>query len=233
MSIKFFRSHKIKIRAPITWITSLFILLIFTALLIYADSVTDTYTDETKIASKENITVDAGAGQVKLATCTANGESCSSDSDCCSAICGTDGDGDNYFSEAAGHTGTCQATSHPYTDCCDSDGGSHPGAGYHTFTNACGSWDWNCDGKTSKSDCSGTTTCTPSGSSVTCLDYTCSYDQGGYTGTNVGGYQDHSCGENWTEKGEEWNNCYEQNATCEYAGRAYECYSASRQCKCK
>lgn len=35
-------------------------------------------------------------------------------------------------------------------DCCDTDAGAHPGAGFHTSQNKCGSWDWNCDGVVTK-----------------------------------------------------------------------------------
>ena len=64
-----------------------------------------------------------------------------------------DGDGDGY--------GVCpdcdriNGCTYDGNDCCDSDSGSHPGAGYHTSINNCASWDWNCDGSTSKSgdDC--------------------------------------------------------------------------------
>ena len=147
------------------------------------DSVTDTYTDETKIASSENIYFDTSAGQVKLElSCLANGEACTSDDDCCNSICGTDADSDDYFSEALGHTGTCQATSHPYTDCCDSDAGSHPGAGYHTSQNACSSWDWDCSGSIEKSpsSCLNCASCTQSGS--------CDMGCGGFDLGGCGGF---------------------------------------------
>jgi len=95
--------------------------------------------------------------------CNANGLACSSDADCCSGICGTNADGDNYFSEAAGHTGTCQATALAYTDCCDSDSRAYPGeATYYGTINNCGSWDYNCSGGVSKHSyyCDKITSCT-------------------------------------------------------------------------
>jgi len=82
--------------------------------------VSDTFADETKIASKVNLLV--SGGQVRLFSCTDNGQACSADASCCSTICGTDADNDGYFSQALGHTGTCQAASKPYTDCDDTTG---------------------------------------------------------------------------------------------------------------
>ena len=49
------------------------------------DSVTDTFSDESKIASKSNITV--SGGQVKLSTCKNNGTACSEAGECCSGYC--------------------------------------------------------------------------------------------------------------------------------------------------
>jgi len=97
------------------------------------------------IASEESLTI--SGGQVQLISCLANGGSCSSDAVCCSNICGTDDDSDNYFSQSAGHTGTCQATTHPYTDCYDSNANVHPGQNsYFTSHRGDGSFDYNCDG---------------------------------------------------------------------------------------
>jgi len=97
--------------------------------------------------------------------CSANGVACSSDANCCSAICGTNADGDGYFSEAAGHTGICQATSKPYTDCCDSDNRTNPGqTSYFSTKDNCNSWDYNCNGVDNKYayDCAKVTSCTVS-----------------------------------------------------------------------
>jgi len=49
------------------------------------DSVTDSFTDESKIAATSSVTV--SSGQVKLSTLKANGESCSSGSECSSTFC--------------------------------------------------------------------------------------------------------------------------------------------------
>jgi len=49
------------------------------------DSVTDTFADEGKIAATSSVTV--SSGQVKLSTLKANGESCSSGSECSSTFC--------------------------------------------------------------------------------------------------------------------------------------------------
>lgn len=53
--------------------------------------------------------------------CAANGSACGSDGACCSSVCATNADSDGYFSQAAGHTGTCKVSALPYTDCNDSN----------------------------------------------------------------------------------------------------------------
>jgi len=120
-------------------------------------------------------------------SCLANGEACTGDGDCCSEICGTDVDGDDYFSKDLMHTGTCQATSHPYTDCCDTDTASNPDASAHSYTNSCGSWDWNCNTVVEKTtyQCYSAATCSTSG--------TCTCGPASVTGSNCswascGGY---------------------------------------------
>jgi len=59
-----------------------------------------------------------------------------------------DMDGDGYGAGAA--MVACSAPAGYVannTDCCDSDAGAHPGAsGWFTSADACGSFDWNCDG---------------------------------------------------------------------------------------
>lgn len=81
----------------------------------------------------------------------ANGQACSSDSPCCSGICGTDADGDGYLSEVAGHTGTCQATGKPYTDCYDANADAKPGQiNYFLSDRGDGSFDYDCDESESK-----------------------------------------------------------------------------------
>lgn len=88
--------------------------------------------------------------------CQSVGGACAADSDCCgtvgvTAICGTNADADNYFSQAAGHTGTCQASLKAYTDCGDNTATAYPGSATcssTSFTNYLGadSYDYNCSG---------------------------------------------------------------------------------------
>lgn len=75
----------------------------------------------------------------------ANGGACSADDVCVSGICGTNADGDSYFSLAALHTGTCQASALPYTDCYDSNATAYPGSTTCSGTDrGDGSFDFNC-----------------------------------------------------------------------------------------
>lgn len=115
------------------------------------DSVTDTFADESKIASKSNITV--SGGQVYLATCKDNGTACSAAGECCSNYC-VDGvccnnactgstcqRCDSYSNAGAGTCGyistavdpdsECTTASPPAADSCKSENCS--GTGY-----ACG-----------------------------------------------------------------------------------------------
>lgn len=84
------------------------------------DSVTDTFDDESKIASKENITVTGG--QVRLSICGNNGTACSGAGECCSGYC-TDGYCCNNdctglcktcSSNDGGTAGTCHNTNDNY-----------------------------------------------------------------------------------------------------------------------
>lgn len=103
--------------------------------------------------------------------CTANGGACSADATCCSAICGTNADNDGYFSLAAGHTGTCQATSKPYTDCYDSNANANPAAtAWFTTNRGDGSYDYDCN-----------TIETKQYSIAAC--YTCAYESGWISST--------------------------------------------------
>jgi hypothetical protein len=85
-----------------------------------ADFKTDTFTDETKIASKSNITVTGG--QVKLSTCKDNGTACSAGSECCagncidSVCCDSDCTGlcKTCKSDDGGTAGTCHNTNDNY-----------------------------------------------------------------------------------------------------------------------
>ena len=62
-----------------------------------------------------------------------------------------DADGDGYG--VCPNCGIANGCTYNGNDCCDTDSGSYPGAGYHSSTNNCGSWDWDCNGTISKSDC--------------------------------------------------------------------------------
>ena len=73
------------------------------------DSVTDTFEDESKIDSKENITV--SGGQVYLATCGDNGAACSAGGECCSGNC------QNSVCCATGQT-CCSLDAHCPADSC-------------------------------------------------------------------------------------------------------------------
>jgi hypothetical protein len=87
-----------------------------------------------------------------------DGASCSGDADCGSGHCltfYTDADGDGYGTAEAARF--CSELNAPapagyasYTgDCCDLDSGANPGFPATTFLefpDACGSFDWNCNG---------------------------------------------------------------------------------------
>ena len=82
-----------------------------------------------------------------------DGETCTKSADCLNGSCITsyhDGDHDGYG--GAGVTRCELAPVAGYVlmggDCCDSDPNAHPGiSNYSTSTDACGGFDWNCDGK--------------------------------------------------------------------------------------
>ena len=92
--------------------------------------------------------------------CIPNGGSCSSDSVCCGKICGTDADNDHYFNGSLGHTGTCQATAYPYTDCDDAN------AAKHAWVNVCATC---C---TQNQNCGGTCPSCAQGPFPGCSNYT-------------------------------------------------------------
>lgn len=87
-----------------------------------------------------------------------DGTACQADSDCISRHCLTfylDADGDGYGGADEGHF--CEELNSPppagyaaYSgDCCDLDSGANPGfdsSQYLAMPNACGSFDWNCNG---------------------------------------------------------------------------------------
>lgn len=84
------------------------------------DSVTDTFDDESKIDSKENITV--SGGQAYLSTCGDNGAACSAGGECCSGNCVDDVCCNNECtglcktcsSDDGGTAGTCHDTNDNY-----------------------------------------------------------------------------------------------------------------------
>lgn len=99
-----------------------------------------------------------------------DGQSCTSGPQCLGGVCSTfylDSDGDGYgVGVGVSQCGTTPPTGYAKNagDCCDSDANAHPGqTAYFTTADACGSFDYNCDGQeTPKShgptDC-GTPTC--------------------------------------------------------------------------
>lgn len=88
-----------------------------------------------------------------------DGTACQADGDCVSGHCLTyyaDADGDGYGGSDEAHfcselNGAPPAGYAAYTgDCCDLDSGANPGfdsSQFLTMPDACGSFDWNCDGK--------------------------------------------------------------------------------------
>jgi hypothetical protein len=88
----------------------------------------------------------------------ADGEACESDGACATGHCQTffvDADGDGFGTAESGRI--CATIGAPapagYSattgDCCDIDTGANPavpGDTYFEFADACGSFDWNCDG---------------------------------------------------------------------------------------
>ena len=107
---------------------------------------------------------------------TVDGASCSSDTDCGSGHCLTyylDADGDGYGGAdsakfCAELNGAPPAGYAAYAgDCCDLDNGANPAFSssiYLEFPDACGSYDWNCNGVTSPQYASGC----PAGNPVAC-----------------------------------------------------------------
>lgn len=131
-----------------------------------ADGWPDSFTPTTSTASgmrrlslmQSSSTTDCNSGAYSQTnTCLkANGVACTADAQCVSGICGTNADGDSYFSLAFGHTGTCQASSLPYTDCYDANATVYPGsATCMAVDRGDGSFDYNCS--SSESTCGGTT----------------------------------------------------------------------------
>jgi len=139
----------------------------------------------------------------------ANGAVCLSSLSCSSGTCGTDADNDGYLSSSLGQSGVCQATSKPYTDCCDLSDLVNPGIiTYSSSINACNSYDYNCDGTEVKhSDyCDKVTNCALPGPSGSC--------GGSMIGVATGTEEFYACGTvspTNSCSGEhyyQWPNCY-------------------------
>jgi len=89
----------------------------------------------------------------------ANGEICSTGSECESTYCYVDTDDDRYAPSSG--TKMCRASSQlSGVDCCDTEANTYPGqTAYYTSQNACSSWDWNCSGSIEKSGCTSIGVC--------------------------------------------------------------------------
>jgi len=89
------------------------------------DSVTDTFNNETYIDSKSNITVDTGAGTVKLSTCSDYGTACGGAGECCSNKCINDvccdSDCTGLCKTCSGNDGGTAGTCHNTADNYDLD----------------------------------------------------------------------------------------------------------------
>lgn len=104
----------------------------------------------------------AAVGDPRGAGCRLrDGQSCNTDVECASGRCRSyylDRDGDGYGRKEAAPVRRCDRTPQPPpgysatdTDCCDSDRGTNPGlppGTYFSRSNACGSYDWDCSGRT-------------------------------------------------------------------------------------
>lgn len=91
----------------------------------------------------QTASVSTQAPAPNIPDCGAIGSVCASDTQCCSGVCGTNVDSDNYFSSILAHTGTCQTSALPYTDCDDNDKERHPGHPGYNYTDE---KDNDCDG---------------------------------------------------------------------------------------
>jgi len=159
---------------------------------------------------------------------------------CTNVSCYIDNDRDTYGTGSA--VIFCDSCPIGYAsrtgDCCDRDAGAYPGApGFHTTANACGSWDWNCDGVITKNACEGATGCRLTGSPVTCYfrDDCSSPPLLCYPGCETWGVITHNCGvifyKIWCRADP---NYYLDGANCPSGSRwRYECAEGSGWCMCR
>ncbi len=124
--------------------------------------------------------ISTGATASATPVLKANGETCTSGTECLSGYCYVDNDGDRYA--PASGTKKCQLNSQlSGTDCCDSDSRAYPGEStYYSSTNNCGSWDYNCSGSIEKSDCTGGCTIDLTNKKTGYNNRTCSPPSGSY-----------------------------------------------------
>ncbi len=209
-------------------------------------SVTDTFTDSTKISASTNIVVTGG--QVKLTLSTLdNGSACTAGSQCTSGYCYRDADADGYAVTSGDMV--CKASASSGTDCYDSNANAKPGqTAYFTANRGDGSFDYNCSGANDadSSVCSGTA-CTMSGS-PNCVGYESCTSGSYYTSCSAGAYNA-SCGQTWSN-----GSCATTSSVCPNYGcisipgygtgcgcassyfgfqTVYYCNAASRTCSCR
>jgi hypothetical protein len=100
------------------------------------------------------------AGSPEPLCLASDGQACATSTDCASGRCSTfyvDADGDRY-GDRSRPISICGPSNTPpvgYSgtpgDCCDADGNTHPNqASWFGIVNACGSWDYNCNGANDK-----------------------------------------------------------------------------------
>jgi len=204
------------------------------------DSVTDSFTDESKVFATSTVVVTGG--KAILATCKDNGTACSAAGECCSNYCYVDADNDRYAPSSG--TATCRANSQlAGTDCYDANANAYPGSAYYSCSHrGDGYYDYNCvNGDEETGDCTYKATCTNGGSSYTCYPYSsiCAGASTGYDrcDTTTG---NPSCGESWSGKPycdyatENFGYCYTVTPYCTtYVGQKYICKTgASGCCSC-
>lgn len=171
-------------------------------------------------------------------TCAAAGQSATVGTDCNDANaatyatiqCYADGDVDGYYTKTLGTAfcgSTCAAAGQSATvgnDCCDTDNRAHPGASAYTTADACGSFDYNCDGVATLGDTAqwgGCGTCGADSGQQKCV--ATGGGNGGFDGIpgcgQVGTYR---FGGGCDEMATYPSNC--RTATCAYNNPTQACY---------